>query len=216
MASNTKICLYFKFGFCKHGPSCRRKHVQEKCESSDCNGNKCERRHPQPCKYFSIYKRCKFGEYCAYRHDSHVDPVMCEIQTLNTKVEQLQTEINLKNDEILKLLRELSMTGNSHEQSADLLVQENIPQIDGQNSLDELESVLSSPPPRIITSKFIICKTCDLGFTTHEDFRLHDRLQYCCDICGICFPTEDAVYLHEADFHPGIPPTNVIRKKGSL
>ena len=35
------------------------------------------------------------------------------------KLEQLQTEITLKNDEILKLLLELSTAGNTHEQSAD-------------------------------------------------------------------------------------------------
>ena len=114
--------------------------MQEKCESSECTGNNCERRHPKPCKYFSIYKRCKFGEYCAYEHESAVDPVMYKIQALNTKLDQLKIEINLKNDEILKLLRELSTAVDYHEQSADQLIKETIPQLDVQNSLDVLEN----------------------------------------------------------------------------
>ena len=60
--------------------------------------------------------------------------------------------------------------------------------------------------------KMKICQTCDLGFHSHKDFEEHDALQYCCDICGICFRSEEAVHVHENEFHPGIYSTNIYRK----
>ena len=29
----------------------------------------CDFCHPRPCKYFKIYKRCKFTTYCKYSHE---------------------------------------------------------------------------------------------------------------------------------------------------
>ena len=66
--STTNLCTNYKFGFCKYAERCRKRHVEAKCQNSECDGNKCERRHPHSCKFFLEFKRCKFGEYCRFLH----------------------------------------------------------------------------------------------------------------------------------------------------
>ena len=71
-----KLCLHNKFGFCKHGDKCRKEHVQEICQDNECNQSECRRRHPKECKYFKLYKRCKFNDFCAFSHVIPLDPVL--------------------------------------------------------------------------------------------------------------------------------------------
>ena len=62
------ICVFNKFGFCKYGVTCRKKHEDLKCENSRCEIFDCNKRHPKECKYFREFKRCKYNEYCRYEH----------------------------------------------------------------------------------------------------------------------------------------------------
>ena len=73
-------------------------------------------------------------------------------------------------------------------------------------------SINEAKPNRRDAVKMIICETCDLGFHSQEDFEDHNAFRFCCSICGICFPSEEAVHLHEDEFHPGIYSTNIARK----
>ena len=63
------LCLFNKFGYCKYLDTCRKRHTKEVCENSNCEVNKCGKRHPKPCRFYLEYGRCKFGEYCYYKHD---------------------------------------------------------------------------------------------------------------------------------------------------
>ena len=112
MAAET-ICSYFKFGFCKHGNFCRRRHINEKCESPGCDGIKCNKRHPQFCKYFGKYRRCKFGEYCAFDHAVPIDPVLEELEEIKAKLVAVEKEIDSKNSEILILVAKIENDVNS-------------------------------------------------------------------------------------------------------
>ena len=63
------ICQHHKYGYCKFAQSCRKFHVQEICLETHCeNRQDCLKRHPKSCRFFSIYQRCKFAEYCAFKH----------------------------------------------------------------------------------------------------------------------------------------------------
>ena len=62
------VCRHNKFGFCKFGERCHKRHVDKCCENSECDVKLCENRLPRICKYFSIYKRCKYNEFCKYKH----------------------------------------------------------------------------------------------------------------------------------------------------
>ena len=108
------VCSYFKYGFCKNGNSCRRSHIMETCEIEHCDGLDCEKRHPRTCRYYQQYKRCKFGELCAYKHSNpSVDPVIQELAALRTKFNEIENEIKRKNYEILTLLRRLNGSSGS-------------------------------------------------------------------------------------------------------
>ena len=35
------VCIHYKFGYCKHGERCWKKHVEEKCGNRECDVSKC-------------------------------------------------------------------------------------------------------------------------------------------------------------------------------
>ena len=45
------ICLHHKFGHCKYRDTCRQRHVQEHCESSECDIDSCVKRHQHVCRF---------------------------------------------------------------------------------------------------------------------------------------------------------------------
>ena len=92
------ICLYNKFGYCKYGKNCRRKHVNRICQSENCPIEKCSLRHPKKCRYFETFKYCKFNQYCSYSH--------CETE---------ERSENSKDDEATKKYYEDIITGHLNE-----------------------------------------------------------------------------------------------------
>ena len=63
-----EICRHNQNGYCKHGPQCKRKHVDIMCPNKNNCENTCVLRHPKTCKYFFMYQDCRFKN-CAYSHD---------------------------------------------------------------------------------------------------------------------------------------------------
>ena len=68
----SEVCDYFKFGYCKYGERCFKKHVQETCEIINCDVKDCQLRHQKKCSYFQQFKYCKFGAYCQYKHEKQI------------------------------------------------------------------------------------------------------------------------------------------------
>ena len=97
------VCRHNKFGYCKYGNRCFRKHENDICENVQCNGKECSLRHPRNCKYFFEFQYCKFGDYCKF---SHVTPIMKEtskeIDDLKEKLKLLKSEIDAKNKLVYK------------------------------------------------------------------------------------------------------------------
>ena len=60
-------CPYYNSGFCKYGDDCYNKHPDKVCEDQDCSGEKCDKRHPNPCKFGF---KCKYNmkNVCLYLH----------------------------------------------------------------------------------------------------------------------------------------------------
>ena len=98
MESN--VCLFNQYGFCKHGQSCRKRHVEILCDNENCDDKTCEKRHPKLCKFYAYYKRCKFTVYCRYKH---CDKEPENIQTLKKKVKDLE-KIILDNKTVIETL----------------------------------------------------------------------------------------------------------------
>ena len=88
--ANQNFCRYNKFGFCKYGEVCRKKHVSEKCYKSSCEVGACDLRHSKICKYYREFKRCKFGQYCYFDHKETDSEVLeKKVNDLTIKVENL-------------------------------------------------------------------------------------------------------------------------------
>ena len=105
--SNNTICLHNKFGFCKHGDRCWKEHVSEICKTSECDASECQKRHPRECKYFLEYRRCKFGDFCAFAHTVKTDPVVAELEGVKDSLKAVENELKIKNEEIKVVLERL-------------------------------------------------------------------------------------------------------------
>ena len=90
-----EICLFNKYGFCKHGDKCNKSHLKEVCLKRECDSRKCDKRHPRPCKLMMENGFCKFGTRCSY---SHRLPKIIEDQ--NLKIEALERMIETQNETI--------------------------------------------------------------------------------------------------------------------
>ena len=101
------VCRFNKFGFCKFAMTCRMKHVDELCETSGCEINLCEKRHPRICRFFYEFGRCKFGDYCKYNHKSNEANYNNENQKLTKEIENLKEEIQLKDDQIAAIVKKI-------------------------------------------------------------------------------------------------------------
>ena len=106
MAAAT-ICLYFKYGYCKHGAHCWKQHLETRCESFECDGRNCDERHPRECRFYKEYGRCKFGESCLYDHVDRSDPVLEELERVKAKLDVVEDLIVDKNLEIKLLFEKL-------------------------------------------------------------------------------------------------------------
>ena len=90
MATQTFVCLYNKFGYCKHQEACRRNHVNELCENLACELSTCNLRHPKTCKWFREYGRCKFDP-CAFKHvGNNIEKLKAENQEVLSKLNDIE------------------------------------------------------------------------------------------------------------------------------
>jgi len=94
------VCLRSKFGFCRFGKQCQMTHYSESCEEKHCTGNNCDKRHPIVCYFFKRFGRCKFGVFCAYRHEKSKEQIQQEeLESLRNEVNDLKKEIKQINPE---------------------------------------------------------------------------------------------------------------------
>ena len=104
------ICKYHQTGYCKHGKQCHRTHINEICSKiKECNEINCIRRHPKTCRYFTIYKYCKF-DTCAYLHEHSgsnltMKQLEKDVAELKFEIDELKV-INKKLDNSIKNINE--------------------------------------------------------------------------------------------------------------
>ena len=90
-----------KYGFCKFTQYCSRLHVHQVCLERTFESRNCLKRHPKLCRFFFLYHRGKFWEYCAFKHSENVQ--VREIKDLKTKLSSQEREIENKSKEISDL-----------------------------------------------------------------------------------------------------------------
>ena len=73
---------------------------------SDCDIQKCSKRHPRECRYWTEYKRCKFGDYCSFKHTSKrptisdTEDIDMELEDLKSKLESINKLLEVKDKQI--------------------------------------------------------------------------------------------------------------------
>ena len=99
------VCRHFKFGHCKFGQLCRNQHVATVCSKIQCDIDTCPHRHPQPCRYFINFGRCKFSP-CSYSHGFSWTQQKLKLDNLESAV----TGQDGKIEEMLKMCANLNET----------------------------------------------------------------------------------------------------------
>ena len=66
-----------------------------------CENQNCFKRHPKNCKFYDMYKRCKFGDYCFYAHRESAQ--LNEMKVLKIKVEVLENNLNEERNYVIDL-----------------------------------------------------------------------------------------------------------------
>ena len=98
------VCKHFQTGYCKFAEKCKRRHEKEICQATHCSSKTCRKRHPKPCKFFTLNQFCKFGNLCCYKHitaESHNTPIL--LAALQTKVGEMEQMIKSLQSEIVAL-----------------------------------------------------------------------------------------------------------------
>ena len=105
VSGDASFCKHFKFGYCKFGEKCRKRHLKETCQTNDCNSKICNKRHPKICKFFSVNQVCKFGEACCYKHKLNAthSNLLEEISALHAIISSMKDSIQALEDDILRL-----------------------------------------------------------------------------------------------------------------
>ena len=95
------VCQRNKYGFCKFRQVCRKQHITEKCENLNCEIENCLQRHPQECRYFRSYGRCKFSEFCFYEHKvGDKTTPRNEFEKVTAKLEDFATRFQEKEERL--------------------------------------------------------------------------------------------------------------------
>ena len=102
------VCRHNKLGYCKFQKKCKSIHVNEVCEDHSCDIQKCDFRHPKTCRFCSEYRRCKYGEWCCYKHEEKSKNVLdFNYEEIVDKVNQLEKQMEVKDSIIETLLNKM-------------------------------------------------------------------------------------------------------------
>lgn len=143
------VCSFNKFGYCKFGEVCRKKHVKELCELTSCDGKSCPQRHPRECKFLRNIGYCKFGEWCQFSHILKKDPDLENLKKENlsilTKLEQLEKLLFEKDKQIESIIE----------------------------SIGELNKIKKGP-----AKKSFKCTKCDFESNSQTGLKVHDKKKH--------------------------------------
>ena len=91
-------CPYYDSGYYKYGDKCHNIHPDKVCNDNNCSEDKCDKRHPNPCK-FGKRRRHSKKNVCSYAHVSFASD--------DKKFEELENEIKVLEDNLKKKSKEL-------------------------------------------------------------------------------------------------------------
>ena len=208
------VCLFFKFGYCRFLEKCRKQHYNEICEITNCDTKHCHKRHPSICRYYENFQRCKFGDFCMFKHVKRVNEMAVKVTELEVDIKALQKENQTLMDKINSL--EILLKNFTSKTKTTFATNDQpfpsstiqtllpstvtipdatktshnfspIPQLDGQSSFDEVNNTYEDVDDNND------CEYCYQKFDNYEDLSIHmeKRILFFCDICRVWFHFDD-------------------------
>ena len=220
MASEN-LCLHNKYGYCKFGGKCRRFHVQEICQETMCEIQKCCKRHPKKCKFFEQFNYCKFGEYYLFSHNVFND-FEIEVKQIITRLETLEKVIQEKEKAIQTLNEKLTVL-EIQNKKIEIEFRDNLLKVSetvAKEVVDQVVSVVSKQQDDIekrndeninsLREQLAIISSllqppapphAQVPLTHHSNTTGNLRnqktdIKYCCKICGKNFDTSTMLNAH--------------------
>ena len=208
MATHESICKFNQSGFCKYQNHCRKQHINDSGPTSMCNNMACLLRHPKVCKYFTNFRRCKFGESCAYLHGHDTQTEDKNISELEHELENVKAKIS-EIDAILLKLEQIESRISSMEES-NLRNREEIDELKknlNQKTFDieEVKKILdqkSSKHDELAQNFYILMHSVDdleksSAQLKHHLNHLSKQIQtFQCNLCGQAFQNEQTLRNH--------------------
>ena len=177
------VCRYFKFGFCKYLEKCRFPHVKEICESQECDVKSCTLRHPRICSYYRDYNRCKFGEWCCFKHAETNEISDKEIVNRINNLEKLIAEKN----EVISIL-----------ENKIKLIEKKVG-LDMESVNENTENFSDKEEVRRETVEKYKCDLCEYESNSKRGVHIHKKKKhekFECDLCNKTFETEIERNIH--------------------
>ena len=222
------VCFFHNYGFCKYRETCRKIHYKETCGVKFCETPGCAKRHPQNCKYFTIYNRCKFGTFCSYAHvttevevssnNSEDEEKKAKIAILENRVKSLEDEIKHANAVMKNLVEKNEHLENKiHEdmkvvcenivkKATNAVVESVFKQQDTiektqKENFDNLSRQLAEIIAKTQPPTSTSCRPSQPGSQLQESPQPSQQCRFQCDICGKTFGSGRALANHERKDH---------------
>ena len=200
---DAKKCKIYNRGFCFYKESCKHKHPDKVCDDQNCSEDKCDKRHPNPCK-FSY--RCTYYKQniCLY---SHINPSPenannnDKFKKLNKKLEKLennlqemksvldQKDLEIRNIQA-KCIKLETKVKHLEEETGE--IEERVI----NQSLSVLENSVRIPEKEIFK-----CEKCNFSTESERGLKVHIKRKHAnletsfplnCDFCEIkCYDNDD-------------------------
>ena len=216
------VCLFYKFGYCKHNDCCRKQHVKKVCDNNTCEISKCSFRHPKICKFYRDNGQCKFDP-CMFKHvnsKSEIENMQIKLNIMEEKLDKVLEITNFvdKFDSLEKQIREKDLQIENLQKTIEILetkitkcIENNVIEkskednynVEKFEKIDYLADSLKSMERKVYVLEKInvgvdFCEYCDSEFTTSSEKKIHIRNTHTfeCDICELRLKNKEDLEIH--------------------
>jgi hypothetical protein len=189
MATQTPqpVCSFNKYGHCKFQKKCRKMHVEEICESLECEQRKCSLRHPKLCSFYRDYKFCKFAEYCSFSHNIHnnhsnealekeISDIKKNLDLLRERENENENKIQILDSEINErevLIKNIYSKFEESIEKIDML-EKKVKMVEDKNNYLQSKIEMFEKRNHTSTENFV-CNICDLILKTKLEMTEHKK-----------------------------------------
>ena len=195
------VCRFNKFGYCKYGKYCFRKHENEICQNVQCKVQQCRLRHPRKCRYFLQYQYCKFGLFCKFSHDKIEDKETKQIEDLKDELESLKKEIDAKELLINEKNQEINALIEKHQFEMKKLEIESIKEIEDIRNDRNVTQMLFDDFKEDMAYKYGYDSSAETTDEENDFMKIRSVGNFDCEFCDFKGKTTGGLKTHKKRKH---------------